>query len=454
MYVPRSTNEISRTVAATGFPATAHIARLVIALIALLCIEGLALGQSTNSGDIRGTVTDSTGSAIPDVKVTILNVETGVAKEYLTNRAGIYDTVSILPGSYRITFAKDGFSTLVRAGISLEVGAPLTVDAQLGVAGLQQQVEVTAEGTQLKTETAEQATTFQSSTMTELPNVTRSWANMTKILPGVTGSGTAITANGTMPYYSSFLADGASTTLPHSANVDLSIFEAVAEVQINTSTFSAQYGTGAVVFNQISKSGTNQWHGSLYEFLQNNDLNARNFFSPSVPIEKFNNFGGSVGGPIKKDKLFFFFDVEQITNKSLSYRYYTYPTADMLAGNFSNPIFPTIYDPASLSNGARTPFPGNIVPPSEMDPLAVAVQKYFPTPNMPGYVNNLLAPIPSTSPWLKFFGRADYNISDSNRVTMSVTEQNNPAPSLSPLCPVDCFHGDVNPYQADRKSVV
>jgi hypothetical protein len=424
-----------------------------MASMALLCMAGLAIGQSTNSGDLRGSVTDSTGDAVPGAKVTILNVDTGVAKDYFTNGAGIYDTVSILPGTYRITFAKEGFNTLVRTGISLEVGAPLTVDAQLTVGEVRQQIEVTAEGTLLKTETAEQSTTFQATTMNELPNVTRSWANMTQVLPGTVGSGTGIAVNGTMPYYASFLADGASTTLPHSANVDQSIFESVAEVQINTSTFSAQYGTGAVVFNQISKSGTNQWHGSAYEFFQNNDLNARNFFSPSVPIEKFNNFGGSIGGPIRKDKLFFFFNVEQITNNTTSYRYYTYPTSDMLAGNFSNPIFPTIYEPSSLSNGARTPFPGNIIPTNLMDPLALAVQKYFPSPNQPGYVNNLLTPIISTSPWLKFFGRLDYNISSTNRLILSVTEQNNPAPTLSPLCPVDCYSGDVNPYQAQLTEV-
>jgi hypothetical protein len=109
-----------------------------------------------------------------------------------------------------------------------------------------------------------------------------------------------------------------------------------------------------VVFNQISKSGTNQWHGSAYEFFQNNDLNARSFFSPSVPIKKYNNFGGSVAGPIIKDKMFFFFNVDQTTNHSLSYGYHTVPTSDMMAGNFSNPPFAKdpIYDPASASRAA------------------------------------------------------------------------------------------------------
>lgn len=118
--------------------------------VALLCMAGVALGQSTNSGDIRGSVTDSTGDAVPGAKVRILNVDTGVAKDYFTNGAGIYDTVSILPGTYRITFAKEGFNTLVRAGITLEVGAPLTVDAQLTVGEVRQQVRGNRRGHAIK----------------------------------------------------------------------------------------------------------------------------------------------------------------------------------------------------------------------------------------------------------------------------------------------------------------
>jgi hypothetical protein len=426
--------------------------RLVQAAILIFTTALAGHAQSTNSGDFRGTVTDQSGAVIPGAKVTVTNIETGVAKEYTTNADGLYDTFSILPGQYRIVFSKEGFEKLVRDGITLQVGI-LTVNAQLTVGTAQTQIEITGQATLLKTESAEQGATLPTEVMTELPNVTRDWSNFTKVLPGAEGTGTAIVANGTMPYYSSFMADGASTTLPHSSNLNDSNFEAVSEVQVQTSTFSAQYGTGAMVFNQISKSGTNQWHGSAYEFLQNNDLNARSFFSPSVPIKKYNNFGGSVGGPIFKNKMFFFFNVDETTNNSLSYGYHTYPTADMLAGNFSNPIFPTIYDPATLSNGVRAPFPGNIIPTNRLDPLALAVQKYFPTPNLPGYSNNLLAGLTSTSPDLKWFGRIDYNMTNNNRVTFSITQQNNPAFTPSVDCPVDCYHGDVDAYNVQLSDV-
>lgn len=425
--------------------------RLGLAAVALASCASLAFSQNTNSGDIRGTVVDQSGAAIPEVKVTILDTQTGVVRDLLTNGSGVYDAVSILPGDYQITFDKNGFDKLVRNGVSLQVGA-ITIDAQLKVGASQQEVEVTADSPLLQTESGEQATTLESKSMQQLPNVGQTWANFTRILPGAAGSGTGVAVNGNLPYYSNFLADGANVTLPHSANVDTMVFEDVAEVQMSTSAFSAQYGTGGVVFNQISKSGTNQFHGAAYEYLQNDFFNARNFFASSVPFLRYDNFGGAVGGPILKNRLFFFFNVDKIINNTTSYFNNTYPTADMKAGNFSNPVFPTIYQPA-LVNGVRTPFPNNIIPTSQLDPLALRMQSLFPTPNQPGYVNNWVGFLPNPSPFLRYFGRADYNFSDKNRLTMSVTERDNPAFYNSPDCPLDCYSGDVDSYNAQISDV-
>jgi hypothetical protein len=374
--------------------------------------------------------------------VIVLDTDTGVSKQLSTNAAGIYDAVSILPGKYKITFSKGGFSSLVRDGIDLRVGA-ITVDAQLNVGTTSQQVEVTAEAPLLKTETGEQATSLQSESMAQLPQVGENWANFTKLLPGASGSGTGVAVNGNLPYYANFLADGGSTTLPHSANVDVSTFETVAEVQINTSSFSAQYGIGGAVFNQISKGGTNSFHGAAYEYFQNNALNARSFFSSKVANLRYDNFGGSIGGPVIKNKMFFYFNYDQTVNKSVNYPFYTFPTDAMKAGDFSNPVFPTIYDPATLSGGVRTAFPGNIIPTSRLDPVAQKIQAYYPTPNLPGFANNWQGPITSSSPFRKYFGRMDYNISDSNRLTGSITERDNPGHTYSPVCPVNCYSGDV-----------
>ena len=231
---------------------------LLASCVALLPQVGFA--QNTNSSEIRGTVSDPSGAIVPGVTVTVFNTDTGVSKDVATNDAGIYDAVSILPGHYELTFFKAGFEKLVRKGIDLNVGLS-TVDAHLTVGTAQQEVSVTAEAPLLQTENGEQSTTLDAQTMQVLPNVDQSWSNFTKLLPGAAGSGTGVAVNGNLPYYNNFLADGANVMLPHSANFDEMVFEDVAEVQMNTSTFSAEYGVGGAVFNQISKGGTNEWHG-------------------------------------------------------------------------------------------------------------------------------------------------------------------------------------------------
>ena len=429
-------------------------------LAAWLCMAALGLAQSTNSADIRGRVTDASGSAIPGVQVTILNVETGVPTELTTNGAGIYDAVSILPGNYRVTFNKDGFGVLVRDGIALSVGV-VSMDVQLSVGTSQQQIVVTAEVPLLKTETGEQSATLKADTMAQLPNVGQDWQNYVKLLPGAAGAAGASGAmaiNGNMPFYSNFLADGGSTTLPHSANFDVSIFETVAEVQIQTSTFSAQYGIGGAVFNQISKGGTNQFHGSGYEYLQNDALNARNFFSPKVGYRRYHNFGGSIGGPVLKNKMFAYFNYDQIISKSQTYPINTYPTLAARSGDFSDSAYRnTVYDPNTLAtvNGqqVRQPFPGNRIPPSRIDPVAAKMQALFPLPTLGGVANNWQGTVPGASPFKKFFGRLDYNISNSNRLTFSITERDNIQESNNPTCPVNCYVGNVGSWNAQVSDV-
>ena len=425
-------------------------------LLAALVLCPAVFAQNTNSGEIRGIVTDQSGAVIPGVTVTILNTDTGVARNLTTNESGVYDAVSIIPGNYRVTFAKEGFDKLVRSGIELTANA-ISIDGQLHVGTAQTEVQVTEQAPLLKTETAEQATSLEAKTMQQLPNVGQSWGNFTRILPGAAGSGTGVAVNGNLPYYSNFLADGANTTLPHSANVDVMVFEDIAEVQMSTSTFSAQYGVGGAVFNQISKSGSNTFHGSLYEYAQNNFFNARNTFSSSVPVLRYHNFGGAIGGPIIKNRAFFFFNADKIINNTTSFYSRSYPTADQRAGNFAGlPNAPTIYDPNTLGQGVdgkRLPFAGNALPANRLDPLALSFQSLYPTPNRAGYANNWVGTLPSPSPFMKYFGRMDYNLSDKNRLTLSVTQRDNPGSSITPDAPLDQTKSDIESYNAQISDV-
>jgi hypothetical protein len=427
---------------------------ILLSILLIFCTASVMCGQNANSGNIRGAVTDVTGAVVPGVTVTVLETNTGVSKTLTTNDSGIYEAVSILPGVYTLTFSKDGFGRLQKAGIELHVGT-ISVDAQLQLGSTQQVVEVSTEAPLLKTETGEQATSLEAETMQKLPNVSQSWTNFTKILPGASGSGTGVSVNGAMKYEANFLSDGGSITYPQSANVDTGIFETISEVQISTSSFDAQYGIGGVVMNQITKSGTNQYHGAAYEYLQNDFMNARSFFAAGVQNLRYDNYGVAVGGPIKKDKMFFFFDYDKLHDASTSFPYNTFPTTDMRNGNFSSTAFPAIYDPRSnMTGGARTLFAGNQIPVSQLDPVALKLQAYFPNPNIAGAVNNdWLGAEPANTPSTKYFGRLDYNISSNNRLSGSITERDSPSFTLNPECPVNCYHGDVDGIQAQITDV-
>ena len=260
------------------------------------------------------------------------NLDTGATKDLVTNGDGLYDTASILPGNYRVTFTKEGFGKLVRGPITLQVGI-VTVNGVLKVGKMAETVEVTADIPLLKTESAEQSTTLDSQTMVNLPQVGsngQNWGPLAQLLPGAAGTGgsmptasgntgdpgIAISVNGNLPFYDNFLQDGASTNLPISANVDIATFETMQELQISTSTFSAQYGIGGAVFNQITKSGSNKWHGAGYEYFQSDQLKADAYNFSSTPQPKpflrYDNYGAAIGGPILKNKLFFYFNIDRI----------------------------------------------------------------------------------------------------------------------------------------------
>jgi hypothetical protein len=438
-----------------------------------------------NAGDIRGIVTDTSGAAVPDVTVTVLNKNTGVSKDFTTNQDGLYDTSSIVPGTYEITFSKDGFQKFVRSSITLIVGNT-TINAQLSIGAVSEQVVVNTDLPLLSTENAEQTTTLDAKQLGTLPQVgTPTWENFTILLPGSAGApkgsqgaanpGQVAAVNGNLPF-STILADGAAITLPHSANADVMILETIQEVKVSASAFSAQYGIGGIMFNQISKGGTSSFHGAAYEYFQNDAMNAGNYIwkenatrKDAVLPLRYNNFGFGVGGPILKRKLFFFFDYDKVINHGAATNgTKTVPTAAMLNGDFTG--LPTIYDPATTTvvNGVvhRLSFAdeygnGNRIPVSRIDPVAKAIQAFYPSQNTPGQTagngivqNNFAFNVPNSQPFQKFFGRADWDITGSNRLTLSDTASDNPAYSNGEgICPINCQSQGVSRHNAQITDV-
>jgi len=458
--------------------------------------------QGTNSGDIRGTVMDASGAVIPSAQVTVLNVDTGVSKEFTTNQDGIYDTSSIVAGNYTVTFSKEGFSQLVRGPITLQVGVT-TVNAQLKVGETTEKVTVNADVPLLQTESGEQTVTWDSRTIDSMPQVAaagsqgQDWGNEVAFLPGFAGTASSAygvtsmqqwgSANGSLPY-NNILEDGASNSLGGSMIASDATQETVAELQVSLSNFSAQYGSGGVVINQITKGGTAEFHGSAYEYIQNNAWNAAAYgFGNKVPVNfiRYNNFGASVGGPILKKKMFFFFDYDQvIDHAAASNSFLTIPTSEVMSGNFAGAgVTPLLYDPTTQS--IQTDSQGNLyparqtflseygcncIPSSLIDPVANAVQQYYPTSSnhisgakfVPGKANgigvqqyNFFSSVPQSTPYVKYFGRLDYDITARNRLSLSDTQNDTPVeyPSNFTECPIGCEAGDVDNNNAQITDV-
>jgi hypothetical protein len=415
-----------------------------------------AHAQNSNTGAIRGTVTDLSGAVIPGATVTILDVQTGVKTSRTTNSVGIYDAPSLPAGEYSITFSANGFRDLVHNGIVLTVET-IGIDATLQVGNASENVVVTSETPILETVTAEQQTTLTTQTVTDAPIVGGAWYSMTTLMPGTGGSGyssgssnastgQSVAINGSREYDIDFFIDGLPATSPRDNNASnfYPPIDSIAGITADTTGYGAQYGNGVAVINLGIKGGTDQFHGSAYEFVQNSVLDSRNYFSTtgSKPPVHWNEFGGSVGGPIIKNKLFFFFNYQRNPNHSAYISNTTVPTAAMRAGNFSNSEFTaTIYNAGAPINGGT-----NILLPVQESQIALKIQNLIPQPQNDALFNNFQEKITGdgTQQWWVY--KQDWQIKDNHRLSgtffMLPTSSSNTPGSLDPGCVLnDCSSG-------------
>ncbi|MFY9724706.1 MAG: carboxypeptidase regulatory-like domain-containing protein [Bryobacteraceae bacterium] len=432
-------------------------------LAAAILIAPLARAQNANTGEIKGSVMDPLGAFVPGAAVSIKNVQTGVVTPTTTNQSGLYDVPFLAPGNYTITFSKQGFRDFVREGIVLQIQT-LEISATLQVGTSTQEIVVNAAPPLVETETTEQHVDLTSQAVDAAPIVGTDWrAELTQLIPGVNnGGGTGEAAgqgvgvNGTQGYNINYLSDGSAATAPRDFNSSnyYPPIDSIAEVSINSGNAPAQYGNGLTSINVITKSGTNHWHGSAYEFDQNTALNARGFYDHTgqKSVEHWNEYGGSVGGPIKKNKLFFFFNYQRNPSSSPTSGLYSYPTAAMQAGNF--------YGIPGATGKAFGPT-GTLL--GTYDPVALKLQSYFPTSSAPGWVSGCPGPVnpsagspqtcplinnyvfngtsPNTDTW--YTGKADYVISDSQRLSFSF----NYFPTVSSYVPADpLYPNDATSY--------
>src|ERR1700692_3214291 len=388
--------------------------------IGAVCLLGLSpAGFSQTTSGLTGTVTDLSGATMPGAKVTLTSTETGAQRESRSNEAGTYEFTALQPGSYTLTFQKEGFAQVTSAAIRLEVNQVARLDVSMHPGAVSENIQVTAAAALLESSNAQIGQVIETKAVSYLPLNGRNFAQLAILGTGVVGvgfgpsgtigsgnrpddprPGAELMSNGNREMSNDYLMDGVDDNFRRNALITLRpTVEDILEFKIQTNLFGPEQGrnSGATV-NVITKSGTNRYHGSLFEFLRNNDFDARNFFNKvGTPQPEYhqNQFGGSMGGPIKHDKIFFFADYEgfrklQGTTTSVN----TVPTVAERGGDFSG-IPQTIYDPASLvaapgpgSGYSRQPFSGNIIPANRFDPVTSRVIQAYPLPSVATLANN------------------------------------------------------------------
>ncbi len=405
----------------------------------IVLASGLACAQSGNSV-ISGSIKDPADAAIPAARVKVTNVETGASTETKSNDAGLYRVGGLVPGGYRVDVEAPGFSPLSRGPVTLQIGQSLALDLTVQVGQQSSTVQVTESAPLVESQTSNVAQTVNRQMLAGLPLPNRAASSLAALSPGVVmidnGAGTAenypvFSVAGGRARNQNFTLDGGNVSnavgLTRPQQLTSLPVDAMQEFQVISNNYSAEYGhsTGGVI-TMSTRSGTNQFHGSLFESLQNDVFNARNYFSAKRAPVRLNQYGGSLGGPIRKDKTHFFVTWEQTRQITSFDTTSTVPTLLNRQGNFSDlvstagkPIL--IYDPASGSTATtRQPFAGNIIPSSRWDSVAAAAMAYFPLPNRTGTATGANNFIGSSNNALNrniVVGRLDHQFSASDLVT-------------------------------------
>lgn len=444
-------------------------------LAIVLCLSGLTVFGQIITGTIQGTVTDQTGAILPGVNITVRNLDTNLTRNSLTNETGNY-IVPLLPvGRYEVSAEFTGFKTQVRSGIELQVEQRLNANFQLEVGQITERLVVTEAAPLVQTDTATVGNVVDSQKIVELPLNGRLFNQLALLVPATTtlppGDGMAIpqrggfSVAGNRQSANNFLIDGID-------NNDISIniasvkpsVDQIQEFKIQSGTYSSEFGRGGgAQINVITKSGGNNIHGSGYGFIRDDALDARNFFDrPSDPKPYFSRkqFGGTIGGPIVKDRTFFFGSYEGLRLKQGITRTAIVPLPEMRRGDFSS----LLRTPNLLGNAAviirdpvtGEPFPNNVIPQARQDATGRAIAAIFPDPNFTGIGRNFVSSPFDTNNWNLWSVRVDHRFSDKNSMFARVNSDN-----LKDLIAFDPFNptnlpgfGRNNPVTAENIGIV
>jgi hypothetical protein len=418
----------------------------LVPLLALLCLfilVGACYAQSPNA-TVTGLVADTSGSAVPDASVDINDVSTGILTTGKTNAEGLYRIRGLVPGVYRIQVTRSGFKSAIKEGIVLHIQDQVALDFTLQVGEVNQSVTVSGGAPLLQTQTSSLSEVIEGRTVQDTPLNGRNVMNLVTLVPGVVAQGgtqgNTINTNtngwgnyqigGGMANQSATYVDGAPVNTSYVNSVSLvPSQDTVREFVVVTNNIPPEYGRFAGgIINMSSKSGTNQFHGTAYEYIRNKVFNANNFFNDrtGLPRPAFtqNQYGVTVGGPIKKDKVFAFFGWEGFGLRTATPEILTVPTAAERNGDFTG-VGTNIYDPYTSEQAApytRKQFMGcngnqpNVICGDRIDPTAKVLQNLLPPPNLPGVANNFSVSPSTGGNYNQYLGRVDYALSDKQKL--------------------------------------
>ena len=420
----------------------------LLAILALLAATAFPQGERAT---ITGTVTDTSQAIIPGTRVTLRNAGTNIVTQGVSNAAGIYVFPALTPGTYDVTFERDGFRTRKVSGIPLSTSLTATINAVMEVGTLTEAVQVQASAVQLETQTSGLSGTVETRRVVELPLLGRNPLQLASLAPGVIptsaqggngsgaiGSATNSRISGGLAMQNAVLMDGGESRGFTSGGQSYSVpLESVAEFKVETASYSSEFGhSGGGVVNVSTKSGTNSYHGVVYEFLRNDHLNANSWTNNRNRVRRGlfirNEFGAAVGGRIIRDRTFFFVNYEGIRQGSPDQFLATVPTSEQKAGDFSRTLdnqgrvtnvydyLTTRADPNNPGKFVRDAFPGNRIPDSRIHQISKNVLGFWPAPNRAGEglanQRNYFLSGKNVSIGDIWFGRIDHQISAKHRL--------------------------------------
>ena len=414
----------------------------------------LSFGQ-VETARITGTVRDNTGAVLPNTEIMITHLTTNRQFVIHTDGTGNYLSVALPLGGYRVEAERPGFKHAARTGLTLQVQQTAVVDFNLEVGDVTERLVVTAEAPLLSTTEATQGQVIENKRIVDMPLNGRDYIQLALLSSGTAqplgGRFGGFTAGGQRTTQNNYLLDGIDNNNYQNASQSGQAeamkpsVDAVQEFKILTNSFSAEYGRAAgAVVNVVLKSGTNEFHGAAFGFLRNQALDARNFFDrpgqPKPPFKR-SQFGGALGGPIIRNRTFFFGDYEGTRIRESRTVTNTIPTPAMRAGDFSA-LSTTIYDPLTFDPGTRnrTAFPNNRIPDQRIDPVAKAAAAWYPDPQNTSFTQNFLYNPPRRANIDKYDARVDHSVGSSDNVYYRLSHQKEVTPP-SPNLPEPAFGG-------------